>query len=103
MTGSGEHTNELDKVYTIAHKIRTSKVENKEAYFSSIYSNFKKQYPILFEMCCSPNFDINILTYMIEKMKEVQNGENSFEETSKEVGQEMFDKYVAPHVPKKDT
>ena len=87
-----------EKSLQIARKIRDTNVQNKENYFKDIYSNFKTKYPLLFEMCCQSNFEYENLVYMLDMMKKVNSGTHTSESASKEVGQHMFDKYVAPKI-----
>lgn len=87
---------ELDQVLVIAKKIHQSPVENKSEYFADVYSNFKKKFPMLYEMACSEHFDINHLEYMIRSAKNVNAGQVTHEDASKQVGQTMFDHFVGP-------
>jgi hypothetical protein len=91
---------EVDHILYIAEKIKESTVRNKKEYFSHIYSNFQERFPMLYDMCCSPNFDIAHLEYMLGMIKSMNKGEHDEESASKIVGQTMFDHYVAPALEK---
>jgi len=70
----------------------TQKEKRRE--FSVKYPDFEDRYPSLFAMACEPDFDVNMLKYMIGLREKVLTNEASLEVASKEVGQTMFDKYV---------
>ena len=55
---------------------------------------FFERYPVLFEMCTKSYFEMNQLNYFLEKREQIVNDKISAEEVSKQIGQEMFDKYV---------
>ena len=93
---------EMDQVLVIAKKILNSKVEDKPKHFSDIYSNFKKRYPMLYDMCCEKDFDITHLEYMVKMIKSMNAGSFDNETASKEVGQKMFDHFVSPILQKTD-
>ena len=86
---------EASKILMIAAKIRNSSVIDKPTHFANIYSHFKSKYPLLFDMCCDPKFEIDILKYMLEKMQMISSGEISTNDSDVEVGQKLFDHYVA--------
>jgi hypothetical protein len=56
--------------------------------------SFYERYPVLFDMCTRKDFDMNQLNYFLEKREQVVNDEVSSEELSKQIGKEMFEKYV---------
>ena len=89
---------EIDGVLKIARKIKDSNVPNKAEYFANIFGNFKERYPMLYDMCCEPDFDMATLEYMTNMMRKINAGHLNDQEASVEVGQRMFDKYVAPLV-----
>lgn len=86
---------EASKILLIAAKIRNSNIADKSSHFAGIYSHFKSKYPLLFDMCCDPKFDIEILKYMLETMQKVSAGDISTNDSDVEVGQKLFDHYVA--------
>lgn len=89
---------EIDGVLRIAKKIRDSQVSDKKTYFAEIFKNFKEKYPMLYDMCCEPNFDMTTLEYMTSMMRKINAGHMDDKQASVQVGQHMFDKYVAPIV-----
>ena len=50
---------------------------------------------MLYEMCCDTNFDMERLEYMLDMMKKVDTGNMSYHDASVDVGQKLFDHYVA--------
>jgi len=91
---------DIEKILGIAKIISESKIINKEKHFSKVYSHFQSTYPMLFDMCCSDRFDIETLKYMLNMMRKINNGNETEESASIEVGQKIFDKYVSPIVDK---
>jgi len=90
----------IENILSIARTISESKVGNKAKYFSKIYAQFHSEYPFLFEMCCSDRFELDNLMYMMNMMRKINQGKETEETASVEVGQHMFDRYVAPLVDK---
>ena len=92
----------LDKevILEIAEKIIGSNVPNKEAYFEDKYVHFKTKYPVLYKACCSPNFDVKMLKYMLSMLDNVKSNKTTQEDASVTVGQKLFDKFVDPVVKK---
>lgn len=65
------------------------------------YSEFEQNYPNLFAAALEPTFDLSILDFMLMKLGNVSNVDTQ-NTASEEVGQMLFDKYVAPVVPGTD-
>jgi len=86
---------EASKILTIAEKIKQSNIANKDTYFAGIYENFRTKYPTLYSMCCDPTCDIKVLRYMLNVMSDVHKGSKTSEQADVEIGQSLFDKYVA--------
>lgn len=86
---------ELERVKVIVDKVRQSNVSNKASYFANTYANFRKKYPMLYDMICSSTCDDNMLNYMLSMLEKVSNGQHTNDSASVEVGQTLFDKYVA--------
>lgn len=74
--------------------------KDKEAKFRKKYHDFAEMYPALFEMACTPNFDISKLLYMLELREKVMQNETTVDDASKEVGQSLFNEYVKPVLSK---
>ena len=89
---------ERDAILRIAQTIRESRISNKEEHFFDIYKNFSTRYPMLYKMCCEPDFDIEKLKYMLNLMANVEGNVTSYEEATKVVGQTLYDLYVDPVV-----
>lgn len=62
------------------------------------FADFAKEYPMLYEAACQPNFDLERLKYMLNLKDSIDRGENSLEKASIEVGQKLFDIYVKDKV-----
>lgn len=88
----------IKDIINISNKIRLSDVNNKEDYFSNIYPEFKKKYPILFEMSCKKDIDMTLYNYITDMALKVDNKELTLEESSVEVGKSLFEKYVSPKI-----
>lgn len=67
------------------------------------HSFFSERYPMLFDMCVRPDFDINSLNYFLQKRDEIIEQNASVDDVSKQIGQEWFNKYVdVSKIPKKE-
>lgn len=75
-------------------------VKEKDAIFHRRYPEFAERYPALFEMACTPGFDIQKLFFMLELRDKIDARERTVEDASKEVGQALFDEYVKPIIDK---
>lgn len=69
--------------------------EQKQQHFKAEYPQFAKDYPMLFEMCCTPNFDMGMLSYMLNMLA----NSASKEAATVNVGQKLFDTFVDPVLP----
>jgi hypothetical protein len=85
---------EVERVRSIATKIRQSTVPNKAIYFSSTFSNFKTRYPLLYDMVCSDRCDDSMLNYMLSMVEKISEGNKTSDDASVDVGQALFDRYV---------
>jgi hypothetical protein len=63
---------------------------DKAKFFRHRYPEFAEKYSSLFEMACYPNFDFAKLEYMLAMRESVLNGQQSTDDASKKVGQDMF-------------
>ena len=64
------------------------------------HKTFSEKFPSLLMMVVeqAEEFEMHRLETMLDLMSSVQSGERDVDEVDKELGQEYFDKYVAPHV-----
>ena len=64
------------------------------------HKTFSEKFPSLLMMVVSQaqNFDFKQFDTMLHLMESVQMGKRDAEEINRELGQEYFDRYVAPHV-----
>lgn len=64
------------------------------------HKTFSDKFPSLLMMIVSQaeDFDMDRFDTMLNLMDRVQTGELDANETDRQLGQEYFDKYVAPHV-----
>lgn len=62
------------------------------------HQTFFSKFPHLLTMICDQGkkFDLGRLSEMLGKRDEIHRGDRDLEETNKEMGQEYFDRYVAP-------
>jgi hypothetical protein len=66
-----------------AHKARA---------FAGQYPDFKRLYPVLFEMACKPGMNMEVLSYMVTALQTHGEGQD----TEVMVGQKLVDTYVTP-------
>lgn len=89
-----------DEILKVANVIKRSKIQDKAEVFKREYQEFAEKYPILFDMCCDPETEIDKLEYMIEMLKKIQGNKMTQHVASTKVGQRLFDAYVEPVVGK---
>lgn len=67
------------------------------------HKTFSEKFPSLLMMVVekAEDFEHERLDVMLDLMDSVQKGEKNVDEVDKKMGQEYFDKYVAPHVNEK--
>lgn len=90
----------LKEVLQIVQTIVTTNLspKHKKRSFNQMYPKFAEHYPTLFEMACSPNFDMvqfNKLVFMANKIEQNELTQN---EASAVVGQNLFNKFVKPNL-----
>ena len=68
--------------------------DRRMSHFKEVYPDFAEMYPTLLEMACKRNFEIDKFKYMMNLRFEIENKSRTVEDTSKEIGQKFFDKYV---------
>jgi hypothetical protein len=82
----------------VAH---TGSVADRKRVFSKKYPEFVDRYPALFGTACEPGFDYNRFLYMMGMLDKVTTRQSTLDDASKEVGQALFDQYVAPVINEK--
>lgn len=65
--------------------------------YDYLYNNFKT----IFTQCINGNMDINLLTYMIVQIKDIEQNKISNHNASIKVGEKLVEKYVKPLINKK--
>lgn len=73
--------------------------KDKEKIFRKKHYDFAERLPALFDMACQPNFDMQKLMYMLQMRDQILNNQTTLEDASKDVGQTLFNEYVAPVLP----
>ena len=76
----------------------TGTAEARKVYFTNKYPFFAERYVALLATSCSPGFDYARFRYMMSLRDKVTSNVRTLEDASKEVGQVLFDQYVAPVV-----
>ena len=71
---------------------------DRKSVFSKKYAYFVDRYPVLFNTACEPGFDYNRFMYMMNMLDKVAKKQFSVDDASKEVGQALYDQYVAPTI-----
>jgi hypothetical protein len=72
--------------------------EAREAHFKEKYPFFTESFPTLFSMACAPGFDYPRFKYMMSLRDAIHSQRRTLDDASKEVGQVLYDEYVAPIV-----
>lgn len=67
--------------------------EDKIKYLELTEAFFVERYPFLFDMCTRDDFNYDNLNYFLNMRDAIINNQKSFEDASKEVGKEWFDKH----------
>lgn len=58
------------------------------------WSNFMREYPLIFISLQKENPDLNMLSTMFDKLKQVKSGDKDHDTAEKEFGDMMADKYI---------
>lgn len=66
-----------------------------------MYPEFAERYPVLFEMACTPGFNMTRLRHMLGLRESVRSDHMSLDQASAQVGQELFNIYVKDSVASK--
>lgn len=91
-------------ILAIVREIRTSldtavgSMKSRRAFFEKRYPEFAERFPHLFQMVFDPEFNMERFEYMIRLRNDIQSNRTTFENASKEVGQHMFNEYIAPNL-----
>jgi len=90
----------LQDVLQIVQTIVTTDVSirQKKRSFNQLYPKFAEHYPILFEMACSPNFDMVQFNKMMFMANKIQQKELTQNEASAVIGQSLFNTFVKPNL-----
>ncbi len=93
---------DINEVRQIVNEIVNSPgtIKDKERTFEMKYPAFAKRYPVLFKVACKPDFDKDRLEQIFDMMGMVQNNSISYDNATKQFGQQMFDTYVKPNLDK---
>lgn len=75
-------------------------IKDKEREFQKKYPHFAERYPMLFKMACKPEFDRGRFEQILYMMSRVEKNEISYDNATKQFGQDMFDTYVKPNLHK---
>lgn len=89
-----------DAIRVIAQEIQedSQPAEVKERLYTEKYPVFFEHYNTLAKMCCDGKMDNTRLEFMLKMLDQVKTQKVSQEKASNVVGQELFDKFVAPKV-----
>jgi hypothetical protein len=89
---------DLDDVLRITEEMRAApgSAAHKTRVFGKSHPDFLRNYPVLFEMACKPQINMDILRYMISTLQTQGEGQD----TEVLIGQKLVDTYVKPVVPK---
>lgn len=90
----------IDEIKTIVEEMITSSgsLKEKERIFQNKYPHFAERYPMLFKMACKPDFDKDRFAYILQMMSRVQSNDISYDNATKQFGQDMFDTYIKPNL-----
>jgi type III secretory pathway component EscR len=86
-----------DQVSTIINEIRT-KIEKNKIVTESDYTEFVKEYPNLYSMCLSKNFNKEQMNFFLTKLKQIENNEKTQHDASVDIGTQLVNKYVKSQI-----
>lgn len=94
---------DVDEVRGVVNEIINfpGTMKEKENEFERKYPQFVKRFPVLFKMACKPDFDRARLEQIFMMMGMVKSNEMSYDDASKQFGQDMFNTYVKPNLDNK--
>jgi hypothetical protein len=96
MKKSADMINTIDIINAIIKNIERNglkSTKDKENYFWKNHTDTCNKYPFLVSQLCSGG-DTKILDMMIEKLKEIENGDITMNKADEEIGQILSDKYL---------
>ena len=64
-----------------------------------LYPEFYNMYPFLVKKICKRQ-NINMVYHMLDKLSEIDNGDNTLQHVEQELGQQLYDIYVSPNIKK---
>jgi hypothetical protein len=64
------------------------------------YSNIQNNFNSIFQQCLNNTMDIEVITFMINKAKEIQKNKLSNYDASVKVGEKLVDKFIKPNLDK---
>lgn len=67
-------------------------------FYDKKYPSFSKRYPTLSKKIFEKDVDINIINYMVNQMKQMNQNIQSERDASIKVGTLLVDKFVKPHL-----
>lgn len=90
----------IDEIKAIVEEMITSSgsLKEKERTFQHKYPHFAERYPMLFKMACKPDFDKDRFAYILQMILRVKSNDISYDNATKQFGQDMFDTYVKPNL-----
>ena len=86
-----------DQVEAVIEEIR-NKIDNRQNVNENDYADFKKEYPKIFSMCLTKDFNKVQMRFFLSKLKEIENNQTSEHDASVKIGTMLVNKYVKPHV-----
>jgi hypothetical protein len=91
----------LDQICEVVLAIRklTGPARVRKIEAQKTYADFERRYPMLFATACADDFDMDRFVYMMQMKMRIDQRELTAEQASIEVGQTMFDRFVAPNLP----
>lgn len=64
------------------------------------YTILKNNFNVIFQQCITGHMDLDILSYMINQAKNVNNKKETSHNASVKVGQKLVDKLIKPNIDK---
>ena len=66
------------------------------------YSNIQNNYNSIFQQCLNNTMDIEMISFMINKAKEIKKNKVSNYDASVKVGEKLVEKFIKPNLKDKD-
>ena len=64
-----------------------------------VFPEFYDMYPFLIKKLCKQE-DINMIYHMLDKLDDINKGKSTLNTVEHELGQELYNKYLDPNIPK---